>query len=169
MMDDGATNGTVAQDGEGHATIRFERHLPYPPEEVWSALSDPIRLRQWWGDVEIEPVPGGRFDVTWLNLTPEGERLTRHATITAFDPPRLLETRGDPHGVLRWELTPDEGGTWLVFTSTLDLPDEFRTRILAGWHYHLLALGHTLGGGTVDLVNLPEWPAVHERYIARDG
>jgi uncharacterized protein YndB with AHSA1/START domain len=169
MMDDGSTAGTVGGDGAGHAIIRFERRLPYAPGDVWSALTEPDRLRQWWGEVEVAPQLGGRFDVTWLNPTPDGGRLTMHSTISVFEPPRVLETRGDVHGVLRWELRPDGAGTLVVFTSTLDLPDEFRTRTLAGWQYHLLALDHTLGRGTVDLVGLPEWPGIHERYIARDG
>jgi uncharacterized protein YndB with AHSA1/START domain len=168
VMDDGSTAGIVGADGAGHAVIRFERHLPYAPEVIWSALTDPERLQQWWGRVEVDLHLGGRFDVTWLNPTPDGGRLTMHATVTAYDPPRLLETRGDVHGALRWELTPDGSGTRLVFTSTLDLPDEFRTRSLAGWQFHLMALDHTLGGGSVDLVRLPEWPEIHDRYLARD-
>jgi uncharacterized protein YndB with AHSA1/START domain len=169
MMDDGSADGTVIVGGDGLAVIRFERRLPYAIDEVWAALTDPERLAQWWGDVDLEPQAGGRFDVTWFNVGPDGERFAMHAAITAFEPPRLLETRGDAHGILRWELTPEDSGTRLTFTSTLDLPDEFRTRTLAGWHFHLAALRQTLGGGTVDLVELPEWEAMHERYVARDS
>ncbi len=168
MRDDGSTDGTVSHDGD-KAVIRFERHLPYPVDEVWSALTEPARVLAWLGDLDIEPRSGGRFDLTWRNPTPDGDRFTMHAIITTFDPPRLLETTGDAHGVLRWELTAQGGGTTLVFTSTLELADEFRTRVLAGWHFHLLALAHTLAGGSVDLVELPEWNAIHERYLARDA
>jgi hypothetical protein len=28
---------------------------------------------------------------------------------------------------------------------------------------------HTLTDGTVDLVELPEWNGIHERYVARGG
>lgn len=168
MKDDGSTDGTVTHDGH-HTVIRFERYLPYPMGEVWSALTEPARAVQWWGDLDIDPRPGGRFNLTWLNPTPDGNRLTMHATITVFDPPRLLETSGDTHGVLRWELSSHDGGTVLVFTSAFELPDEFRSRVLAGWHFHLLALRHTLGGGTVDLTELSEWNAIHDRYMARDG
>ena len=83
--------------------------------------------------------------------------------------PHLLETTGDVHGILRWELSPESGGTTLVFTSTLDLPEEFRSRTLAGWHFHLMALRRALAGGSADLVELPEWPAIHDRYEKRDG
>jgi uncharacterized protein YndB with AHSA1/START domain len=169
MIDDGTTDGAVTHDRSGRAVIRFVRHLAYPPEEVWSALTVPSRLQQWWGAVDLDLRPDGHFDVTWLNPTPDGEHFTMHAVIISLDPPRLLETRGDGHGILRWELTPEAEGTMLTFSSTLDLPDEFRTRTLAGWHFHLLSLGHVLGGGATDLVQLPEWNAIHERYVARDG
>jgi hypothetical protein len=91
------------------------------------------------------------------------------ATITELDPPRVLETRGDPHGVLRFELEPDGDETVLRFTTTLRLPDEDRTKTLAGWHYHLDALAHVLDGEKRDLVNLPEWEGIHDAYLARES
>jgi uncharacterized protein YndB with AHSA1/START domain len=169
MIDDGATDGTVSAGGDGKAVIRFERHLPFPIDEVWAALSRPDRLMQWWGEVEVDLREGGQFDVCWFNGHEEAQRFTMHAIITTIDPPRLLETSGDAHGVVRWELTPEDGGTRLIFTSTLDLPEEFRTRVLAGWHFHLGALRYALTGGTVDLVGFPEWEGIHQRYVARDG
>ena len=92
-----------------------------------------------------------------------------HATITRLPPPHLLETEGDPHGVLRWELRPDAGRTVLTFSSTLDLPEEYQASVLAGWHYHLDALAETLAGRSVDLVDLPNdrWERIHEQYLAR--
>jgi hypothetical protein len=52
---------------------------------------------------------------------------------------------------------------------TLELPAEFRTRVLAGWHWHLDALGGALDGERADLEGLPGWLEVHERYNARVG
>ena len=104
--------------------------------------------------------------MTWFNRTPTGDAFTMHATITEFHPPHLLETTGESHGVLRWELAPELRGTKLVFTSTLELPEEFRTKTLAGWHFHLMALRHALSGEPVDLVDIPEWDAIHARYEA---
>ena len=166
MIDDGSTLGEVTRLA-AHAVIRFERHLPVPPPVVWVALTDPDFLSKWWGEVTLDLRLGGQFDVCWFNATPSGDRLTMHGKVTALDPPHLLETTGDVHGILRWELSPELGGTMLVFTSTLDLPEEFRSRTLAGWHFHLMALRHALAGGTADLVELPEWPAIHDRYEMR--
>jgi hypothetical protein len=87
-----------------------------------------------------------------------------HATITRLDPPHLLETTGDPHGVLRWELRPDGSGTLLTFSSTVELPEAYRSRVLAGWHWHLDALAGFPGGTRADPENVSGWEPVHQRY-----
>ncbi len=165
MIDDGRTDGTVTYE-DGVAVIRFERDLPAPPAVVWVAITDPQFLQRWWGQADIEPRQGGRFNLTWLNPTPQGDRLTMHAKIITFDPPHTFEIAGDIHGILRFELRAAGAGTTLVFTSKLDLPDEFKSRTVAGWHYHLSALRFALTGGTADLVELPEWAGIHDRYVA---
>jgi uncharacterized protein YndB with AHSA1/START domain len=150
-------------DGE-HAVLRFRRRIAYPVERVWKALTDPAELIGWWGQAEVDLVEGGKFVLRWLNADDCGNRAEMHATITRLDPPRLLEMTGDLHGVLRWELRPDGSGTLLAFSSTLELPAEFRTRTLAGWHWHLDALAGFLDGTSADLVNVTGWDRVHQRY-----
>ena len=113
------------------------------------------RARSLVGEAEVDLRPGGRFRMAWLNTDDEGNRAVMDATISELDPPRVLEMSGDMHGVLRFELEPDGDGTVLTFTSTLELPNEFRTQVLAGWHYHLDALAGALEGRRADLVELP--------------
>jgi uncharacterized protein YndB with AHSA1/START domain len=158
-------DGVLERAGDRHA-IRFQRHLAYPIERVWAALTDPAELLGWWGEAELDLVEGGQFTLRWLNADEHGNRFVMHATITRLEPPYLLETEGDAHGTLRWELRPEAGGTLLIFSSTLVLPEEYQTKTLAGWHYHLNALAATLAGQTVDLVHLPNdrWEQIHEQY-----
>jgi uncharacterized protein YndB with AHSA1/START domain len=56
--------GTI-QPLEGRSLVRFERRYPHSVERVWAALTEPDQLRQWFGegDIELELVEGGRFDV----------------------------------------------------------------------------------------------------------
>jgi uncharacterized protein YndB with AHSA1/START domain len=159
----------VLEKKEGKDVVRFERHLAHPIERVWAALTEPGELNGWWGAAEVDLVEGGRFTMRWLNTDEQGNSAVMHATITRLEPPNLLEMRGDIHGVLRWELHHDDDGTVLTFSSTLDLPEEYRAMVLAGWHYHLDALAETLEGRPVDIANLPNgrWERVHERYAAR--
>jgi uncharacterized protein YndB with AHSA1/START domain len=96
-----------------------------------------------------------------------------NATITELDPPNLLQTDGDAHGVLRWELRPEAGGTSLTFSSTLELPGEDqKTMNLAGWDIHLEHLADALEGRKVDWPNWtrdhrPRWAELHDAYKAK--
>ena len=161
-------DGVLERVGERHV-VRFQRQLAHPIERVWAALTDPAEIINWLGDAEVELAEGGRFTVRWLNTDDQGNRAVYHGTITHLEPPRLLEISGDIHGVLRWALRPEAGGTHLTFSSTLDLPDEYRTKVLAGWHCHLDYLAGALDGQRADLAGLSDgrWARLHETYLAR--
>jgi uncharacterized protein YndB with AHSA1/START domain len=164
-------DGTLETRDDGRAVIRFERRIGHPVERVWSAITEPGEMIGWWGDAQVELREGGRFEVRWLNTDEEGNSAHMHATIARLEPQRLLELDGDIHGVLRFELEPDGDATLLRFSSTLELPDEFRTKVLAGWHTHLDALATVLDGGSVDLVNIADghWEQVHAAYVEQAG
>lgn len=154
---------------DGRQVLRFQRHLAHPVDRVWAALTETDQLSNWWGEVETDLTEGGPFVVRWRNTDEDGNAFVMHGTITRLEPPHLLETRAAEHGVLRWDLRPDRGGTALTFTSTVaGLPDDLRARTLAGWHYHLDALATALAGRATELVDLPnaDWDRLHERYLA---
>jgi uncharacterized protein YndB with AHSA1/START domain len=172
MSAETTADGTLEKRDDGQAVIRFERRLDHPVERVWAAITDPAQMSGWWGDADVDLREGGRFDVRWLNTDEKGDSAHMHGTIERLEPGRLIEIHGDIHGVLLVELEPSgEGRTLLRFSSTLDLPDEFRTKVLAGWHTHLDALATVLAGGSVDLENIVEegWEDAHAAYVARDG
>jgi uncharacterized protein YndB with AHSA1/START domain len=160
-----AANGTIELGAGDKAVLRFRRRVPYPVQQVWAALTEPAELAGWWGDAQVDLTVGGSFVVRWLNTADDGSTATLVATITALEPPRLLETSGRPHGVLRWELTPDGNGTVLDFSSTVEMPEQYRTMVLAGWHWHLDALVPWLGGTAADLVGVGGWDDIHRRYV----
>jgi uncharacterized protein YndB with AHSA1/START domain len=166
---DGPTDGHLETRDDGLSVLRFRRHLVHPVERVWAALTEPAELVGWLGEAEVELVEGGRFTLRWLNTDEQGNQAVMHATITRLDPPNLLETSGDLHGVLRWELRPDAGGTELTFSSTVELPEEYRSKTLAGWHSHLDFLVYALEGRAVDWPNWPRdrWERHHDRYAER--
>jgi uncharacterized protein YndB with AHSA1/START domain len=161
--------GTVVTRDDGVSVISFERRLAHPIESVWAALTEPQELIGWWGQGEVNLVEGGTFNVLWLNTDEDGNAAHMHGTITELDPPRVLETTGDLHGTLRWELTPDgDDATLLRFTATGEVPERYRTMSAAGWHWHLDALDTGLGGGSVDLTTPGEdWEAIHSRYVEK--
>jgi deazaflavin-dependent oxidoreductase (nitroreductase family) len=130
--------------------IRFERHLNHRIGTVWAALTEPDQLPQWLAfPAEIELRVGGR-----VHLVPG--QLTVDSTVTALDPPHRLEygwhDRSNENVKVRWELTPHDGGTRLVFTEAFPTALADPDRVsggpaeLAAWHLVLDRLEATLGG-----------------------
>jgi uncharacterized protein YndB with AHSA1/START domain len=165
------TDGTLERHGD-HQLIRFERRLAHPVERVWRALTEPDEIAAWLALAELELTEGGRVVLTWQNTDTEGNTAVARGTVSALDPPRVIEFDTDIHGRLRWELEPDGDGTALTFTAEAQLPEEYETEVIAGWHIHHDHLEHVLDGGTIDWPNwsrdhMPEFERIHERYKAR--
>lgn len=168
--DTALADGVLETRDDGKHVLRFERRLAHPIDRVWEALTRPDELIRWWGDADVELIQGGRFTMRWLNTDEEGNRAVMESTIEQIEPPRLLELTGGIHGDLRWELRPEGDGTVLTFQSTVELPEDFRARVLAGWHYHLDALADALAGRPTELVELEgRWEPIHERYLEKLG
>jgi uncharacterized protein YndB with AHSA1/START domain len=122
--------GTVAPDGE-RRRLRFERFYDAPPEELWSALTEPERLARWLAPGEIGET---------VRLEFEDDNVVT-GRVLAFEPPRVLEYEwhypGEDESVVRFELSPAEsGGTVLVLEHRL-LNEAQSIGYAAGWHAHL--------------------------------
>ena len=165
-----ARDGTLERHGDTQV-IRFERRLDHSVERVWRALTEPGEIAAWLALAELDLTDGGRVVLTWQNTDTEGNTAVARGTVSALDPPRLLELDTDIHGRLRWELEPDADGTLLTFTVEAQLPEEYELKVLAGWHIHLDHLEHVLDGGTIDWPNwssehMPEWERIRASYEA---
>ena len=152
--------------------LHFERHYRHPIERVWDAITQPERLVAWLGDAEIELEEGGAIKITWLNTDEDGNTAVYNGRVTRFEPPYVFEYDGDIHGRLRWELRPDgDSATILELTNWTPAPDEFRTKVAAGWDIHLDHLGTALDGGEIDWPHwyrdhYPAWQEKEARYAA---
>ena len=40
------SRGTLEQQADGTATVRFVRHLSHPIDKVWAAITQPAELRR---------------------------------------------------------------------------------------------------------------------------
>ncbi|MHB8463211.1 MAG: SRPBCC domain-containing protein [Acidimicrobiales bacterium] len=124
------TDGTLLTNGTRPA-VRLERHLADPPSVVWLAITDRDQLRSWFPcDVAVA---GGRWTVgaaiTFL-FPPEVIDMTLTGEVLTVDEPNALAfTWGEE--VLRFELSPELGGTRLVLVD--ELPAGFAARNAAGW------------------------------------
>ena len=148
------TEVRLLTDGERPA-IRLERHLPDPPDVVWRALTEPDQLRAWFpSDVILR---GGSWKVGTPITFPfrsEVLDLTLTGEVLEVDEPSVLAlTWGDDR--LRFELSPEVGGTRLVLID--ELPPDAAARNAAGWEQCL----ERLAGIEPD-----EWEPRFERYAA---
>jgi uncharacterized protein YndB with AHSA1/START domain len=160
-------NGTHTKLDDGRHQVRFQRRLNHPIDRVWAAITDPDEIEAWLARADLDPQLGGSVRLEWLN-TGDDEVVAR-GTVSAIDPPRLLELDTDAHGCLRWELQPEGDATHLTFTATLHMPDEHVSKNVAGWHSHLDFLDDWLDDGT--RVDWPDWPRdrweeIHAGYAA---
>jgi uncharacterized protein YndB with AHSA1/START domain len=91
-------------------SIVVERDLPFPPEKIWRALTQPHLLEEWLMiKTDFDPAVGRRssFRADWGAVDCE---------VLAIEPPkRLSYTWGDGHldTVVTWTLTPTPAGTHL--------------------------------------------------------
>lgn len=157
----------VLEDRDGEVALRFERQLPYPPERVWTALTDPSELSAWHPTpFTLEPAAGGAVRYAagaGLPEMPDGE-------VLEYDPPRVLaytwfEDR------LRWELREHAAGCLLALTHSFG--DCFKAaRDGAGWHVCLWWLSRHLkgepSGRGEDVDGVPRgWRELNEEYLRR--
>ncbi|REK91393.1 toxin-antitoxin system toxin subunit [Streptomyces inhibens] len=143
---------------DGRTALHMERRLAHPPEKVWSAITDPAQIGQWFpSDVTVELRPGGAMTFTMPGV---GD-ITMTGTVTDADEPRLFAfTWGEDH--LRWELTPDGEGSLLTLVHTFG--DRFGSASFAsGWHLCLTALSQLLDGESTAVD--PDTGELHEAYL----
>jgi uncharacterized protein YndB with AHSA1/START domain len=148
---------------DGHPGVRFERHLKHPVEAVWRSVTDPGELAHWFPcAVELDLRPGGAMRFTFSpDFVLDGE-------VLELDPPRRFAFRWGTD-ILRFELTPEDGGTRLVLLHALvEEGREAAAKTAAGWHVCLDALGETVAGrgGAAPGGPSPEWRAHYDAYVA---
>jgi uncharacterized protein YndB with AHSA1/START domain len=157
-----APSGTLTFEGD-YATIAFSRRIGHPPEEVWSAITDPEQLQGWYmTKAKLTGGMGGSID-----FVSGPSRLHVTGRILSWDPPHLFEHEWKvaprpelPSGedsLVRWELARDGQGTLMKFTFRR-LTRGTAMGFAPGMHAFLDRLEAQLEGKSV-----PEWmPRVAE-------
>src|SRR5689334_11905619 len=132
-------HGTLEQLDEQTARLTFVRDLPHPPDKVWRAITEPEHLKAWFPSaINGEPKTGAALEFVF----PLADRRVMHGAMLACDPPHVMELEwGDD--VLRFELSPIEGGTRLTLTDTFSEYSK-SARDAGGWHACLDNLAHEI-------------------------
>jgi uncharacterized protein YndB with AHSA1/START domain len=120
---------------EGACEVRLTRYYRAAPDEVWAALTDRDSLARWLavpGDLDLRR--GGSFELELQN----GE--TMSGRVRSIEPSRLLEldwmAAADEPSIVRFELSPDGGGTVLVLDHHR-IDARVGMRYMARWERHL--------------------------------
>ncbi len=109
-----------------------EKLIPASPSKVFAAMSDPVRVAQWWGPAgftntihEFEFEPGGRWLLTMHGPDgtdyPNESRFTRIACDQVFE----IEHLGGHHFYLTIELEPADGGTRVKWRQVFDTVEHY--------------------------------------------
>ena len=93
----------------GTRSVVVERKLPYPPEKIWCALTQPHLIGEWLMQTDFEPVLGHKFQLRadWGAVDCE---------VKAIEPNRTLTYTWAAYGLeslVTFTLTPAGRGTHL--------------------------------------------------------
>ncbi|HEX3706620.1 MAG TPA: SRPBCC family protein [Mycobacteriales bacterium] len=158
-------DGELIRDGAAFV-LRFERDLPYPVERVWRAITDRSDLVAWFPSaVDLELHVGGKaIFVNDPDFHVDADLLATSGEVVELDPQRRFAfTWGND--LLRFELTPTDGGCRLVFTHRLP-HRACVNRTAAGWSVCFDALTASLAGAESAGSG---WQVCYDHYLARFG
>jgi len=122
------------------STLQIVRQLPHEPARVFSALTDPAKMSQWFfcsepGRTKVtnDLRPGGKYVV---EMAHDGEPVVIHGVYLEIVPPTKLvftwnSTRGVKDSTVTFELSPIPEGTKLVITH--ELPEDKVQEHREGW------------------------------------
>lgn len=150
-------------------TLRFERRIAHPVESVWSAVTEPSELGQWFPcEVALELRLGAPITFRFPHNPLTNEPLTLTGEVTELDPPRRFSfTWGEDH--LHFALEPLDHGVACRLQLTVELDSaEKAARDGAGWHQCLDGLEQLLSGERAARPNDPSsWRAHYDEYRRR--
>ncbi len=154
--------------------LTFRRKLPVDRQRVWSAISDPAELSQWFMETTMETRVGGRFAFKdgWDGV------------VSALEPGAAIAFTADQGGQTRFEVADSEDGTRFRLVDRMAPgatapdgepgdpaarqpggPGTHWVGIAAGWHDFVDSLLDYLGA-PVSTVGEHEMTLLYERVLA---
>jgi len=94
-------------------SVIVERDIPFPPEKIWRALTQPHLIEEWLMKNDFEPVVGHRFDLRadWGSVD---------CQVLTIEPNKTLSYTWAAYGhesVVTWTLTPTSRGPTYAWSS----------------------------------------------------
>jgi uncharacterized protein YndB with AHSA1/START domain len=101
-------------------SVVVERELPFPPEKIWRALTQPHLIEEWLMKNDFKPDEGHRFNLS-------ADWGTVDCQVQAVEPNKTLSYTWDTkdlRSVVTWTLTPTSTGTHLRMEQLGFRPDQ---------------------------------------------
>jgi uncharacterized protein YndB with AHSA1/START domain len=101
-------------------SVVVEREMPFPPDKIWRALTQPHLIDEWLMKNDFNPVVGERF-----NLRADWGAVD--CQVLVVEPNKTLSYTWAAHGlesVVTWTLTPTKTGTHLRMEQSGFRPDQ---------------------------------------------
>ena len=119
-------------------SVVVEREIPYPPEKIWRALTQPHLIEEWLMKNDFKPVVDHRFSLSadWGSVD---------CQVVTVEPNKTLSYTWGAYGlesVVTWTLTPTSTGTYLRMEQSGFRPDQQQAYhgAKAGWPRFFAAL-----------------------------
>ena len=123
-------------------SVVVEREIPYPPEKIWRALTQPLLIQDWLMKNDFRPVVGHHFNfrADWGAVD---------CQVLAVEPNKTLSytwAAYDLKSVVTWTLTPTSAGTQLRMEQSGFRPDQRQAYLGAkgGWQRFFATLEQVL-------------------------
>lgn len=116
-------------------TFQTSREIAAPPEAVFAAISNPVRLARWWGPAgftntfqRCEFTPGGAW--SFIMHGPNGANYPNESRFAEIDAPRkvVIQHISDPKFFLTITLTATAAGTLVGWSQAFESA-EFAKRV----------------------------------------
>ena len=123
-------------------SVIVEREVPFPPEKIWRALTQPHLIGQWLMKNDFKPVVDHHFNL-------RAEWGVVDCQVLAVEPNKTLSYTWAAYGlesVVTWTLTPTSTGTHLRMEHSGFRPDQqqFYQGAKVGWQQFFAALEQVL-------------------------
>jgi uncharacterized protein YndB with AHSA1/START domain len=123
-------------------SVIVEREIPYPPEKIWRALTQPHLIEEWLMKNDFKPVVEHRFSL-------RGDWGAAACQVMVVEANKTLSYTWAAFGlesVVTWTLSPSSTGTHLRMEQSGFRPDQQQAYqgAKAGWRQFFAALERSL-------------------------
>jgi uncharacterized protein YndB with AHSA1/START domain len=127
--------------------VVVEREVPFTPERIWRALTQPHLIEEWLMKNDFKPVVDHRFNLR--KNSQSDVSIVVDCQVLAIEPHKTLSYTWAAYGlesVVTWTLTPTRTGTLLRMEQSGFRPDQTQAYHGAryGWQQYFAALEQAL-------------------------